>query len=189
MKTFFKLFLFMSLFLPKEAFATSLDEIYRDIVQSDNQGYLPVFVKNRNIPDFLTEDEAPAQDSFAKSASTEEEKQRPVMLINERKIKDQLEDFEKQKWEQTLKAVQENRVTPVDLSLVEEKYKNKDQQATEILAWMYTTGTGVSQNLVKAFTLYQEASALNVPNALENARMVYHSMTPAQKSELDNFKN
>lgn len=36
--------------------ATSLDEIYRDIVRSDNSGYLPLYVKNRNAPEFLFDD-------------------------------------------------------------------------------------------------------------------------------------
>lgn len=36
--------------------AMSLDEIYRDVVRSDNRGYLPMFVKNRTAPDFLDEE-------------------------------------------------------------------------------------------------------------------------------------
>ena len=38
------------------ASATSLDELYRDIVRSDNSGYLPLYVKNRNAPEFLFDD-------------------------------------------------------------------------------------------------------------------------------------
>lgn len=45
------------LLCPGLASATSLDELYRDIVRSDNQGYLPMFVKNRSIPDVLIEEE------------------------------------------------------------------------------------------------------------------------------------
>ena len=40
----------------KPAHSTSLDEIYRDLVKSDNEGYLPLYVKNRKIPDVLIED-------------------------------------------------------------------------------------------------------------------------------------
>ena len=37
--------------------ATSLDGIYRDIIRSNNSGYLPLFVKNRHQPDVLLSDE------------------------------------------------------------------------------------------------------------------------------------
>ena len=53
--------IFSLLFLSLPAHATSLDEIYRDLVRSDNSGYLPMFVKNRNAPDFLLDDEAAKQ--------------------------------------------------------------------------------------------------------------------------------
>ena len=38
------------------AAAIGLDEIYRDIVRSDNRGYLPLYIKNREAPDFLFDD-------------------------------------------------------------------------------------------------------------------------------------
>ena len=47
-------FIILSLmFAAPESSANSLDELYRDIIRSDNQGYLPMFVKNRDIPDIL----------------------------------------------------------------------------------------------------------------------------------------
>ena len=43
----------IGLFANANASAASLDELYRDIIRSDNRGYLPLFVKNRNVPDVL----------------------------------------------------------------------------------------------------------------------------------------
>ena len=59
MKKYNRIILSFCIFLlcPGLASATSLDELYRDIVRSDNQGYLPMFVKNRSIPDVLIEEE------------------------------------------------------------------------------------------------------------------------------------
>ena len=37
--------------------ASSLDDLYRDVIRSDNDGYLPMFVKNRSMPDVLVEEE------------------------------------------------------------------------------------------------------------------------------------
>ena len=34
----------------QKSFATSLDELYRDVIRSENSGYLPMFVKNRKVP-------------------------------------------------------------------------------------------------------------------------------------------
>ena len=42
---------------PGTALSASLDELYRDIIRSENKGYLPLFVKNREIPDILVEKE------------------------------------------------------------------------------------------------------------------------------------
>ena len=39
-----------------ESSANSLDELYRDLIRADNEGYLPLFVKNRKVPDILSDD-------------------------------------------------------------------------------------------------------------------------------------
>ena len=67
--------------------ASSLDELYRDIMRSDNQGYLPLFVKNRKTPDILgiassTSEVAPLE---IKTASKTNNKQNVDSAKKERK--------------------------------------------------------------------------------------------------------
>ena len=63
---------------------------------------------------------------------------------------------------------------------------NNDGKATEILAWMYTNGIGVSQDLPTAFILYRKAENLKVPQAKENAIKVYKAMSAEQRSMVKN---
>lgn len=57
------LFIILSLiFSVPEVSANSLDELYRDLIKSDNEGYLPLFVKNRKVPDILTDDKIPTEE-------------------------------------------------------------------------------------------------------------------------------
>ena len=44
LKLIFGSAIMLSVSLP--AYAASLDELYREIIRDDNQGYLPIFVKN-----------------------------------------------------------------------------------------------------------------------------------------------
>ena len=55
LKLIFGSAIMLSVSLP--TYAASLDELYREIIRDDNQGYLPIFVKNRNQPELLFEDE------------------------------------------------------------------------------------------------------------------------------------
>ena len=48
---------FWSCCLPGLVQATSLDDLYRDVIRSNNSGYLPLFVKNRHIPSGMPDDE------------------------------------------------------------------------------------------------------------------------------------
>ena len=150
--------IFSLLFLSLPAHATSLDEIYRDLVRSDNSGYLPMFVKNRNAPDFLLDDEA-----ALKAARL--------------------------KWQNTLLAVKNNHVTPVELEEIQKHVNDNEPQAVELFAWMFARGIGVQTDLVRAFHLYRKAAALNVPNANNNAAQVYKAMTREQRESLNALKN
>lgn len=160
--------------------AASLDELYRDIIRDDNQGYLPIFVKNRNQPELLFQDELipPA------AVDSKIEEAKPVNLINERKTKEEAKLAEIKKWQDTIKAIKENRVTPVELEEINQRILKNDPKAVEILAWMNARGVGVQQNLVESFSLYRQAAELGVETANKNAALVYRSMSRLQRESL-----
>lgn len=168
--------------------ATSLDEIYRDIVKSDNNDYLPLFVKNRNAPNFLDEEDTLRQIKKATSIPNKEEL-KVINLENERKIREQALQAERLKWQKTIEAIQAGKVTPVELHEVEKRVEKKDLHALEIYAWMYARGVGVKQDLVKSFHLYQIAAHKNVPQAAKNAALVYKAMNREQKESLTSYGN
>lgn len=160
--------------------AASLDELYREIIREDNDGYLPIFVKNRNQPELLFEEEIKA----TISPQTPQQENKTINLIDERKIAEQKKLALIKKWEMTIKAVKENRVTPVELEEINKRVLNDDSRAVEILAWMNARGVGVQQNLTEAFRLYQKAAELGVQNANKNAALVYRSMSREQRESL-----
>ncbi len=165
---------------------SSLDELYRDIVRSDNRGYLPLFVKNRSIPDILVEEEL-----LKKNLNSEqpEELKEPipaaVKLTDNREQLKQAELEARQHWLDVLTAVKENRVTPLELEEISNRAAKSDPHAVEVLAWMYARGVGVKPDLLQSFSLYQKAAALQVPQASDNALKVYKSMTPEQRRRLN----
>lgn len=169
--------------------ATSLDELYRDIVKSDNKGYLPLFVKNRNAPDFLEDEkvEIPKENQAEINAKMENEL-KVIKLENERKIREQAILAEKNKWQKTVNAIKAGQITPVEIEEVEKRVNKEDLHAIEIYAWMNAKGVGVKQDLIKAFNLYQQSAHLNVPNASKNAALVYRSMTRVQRESLTAYK-
>lgn len=179
--------LLFSLNFPTLASAASLDEMYRDIVKSDNHGYLPMYVKNRNQPNILLDDNdiKPTPDEVKET----EAENITINLINERKLRDEAEKAAILKWENTIKAVQENKVTAVELEEITSRTQKSDPKATEILAWMNVNGVGVQTNLVEAFKLYQKAVFLNVPQAAENAKLVYQSLNREQIEQLKQHPN
>ena len=163
--------------------ASSLDDLYRDVIRSDNDGYLPMFVKNRSMPDVLVEEEV------LKKASSQPHSElkgpaETINLTNNFQAIDAAKRAKQLKWEHTLQAVQENRVTPLDLDEITYRVSLSDPKAIEVLAWMYTKGVGVSSNLVSAFRLYRQAERLNVPGAEENAAKVYQAMNAEQRSQI-----
>lgn len=170
--------------------SSSLDELYRDIVKSDNQGYLPMFVKNRNVPDFLVDENIPAELQNKKpEAEPTKDEITEINFINERQLRDDAIKAKVKKWQDTIKAIQENRITPVELEEVEEKVKENNPQAIEILAFMNARGYGIKQDLIKAFHLYKKASTLRVAGAEKNMAIVYRSMTRVQKESLTSPEN
>lgn len=178
LKLIFGSAIMLSVSLP--AYAASLDELYREIIRDDNQGYLPIFVKNRNQPELLFEDELEAvmpQPAGIKKNQT-------ISLIDERQIKEQERLAAIKKWEDTVRAVKENRVTPVELEEINKHVADNDARAVEILAWMNARGVGVRQNLIEAFNLYRHAAELSVPGANKNAALVYRSMSRLQRESL-----
>lgn len=169
--------------------ATSLDELYRDIVRSDNQGYLPMFVKNRSIPDILSEEEALLDGENPALSEQKNNLPGPVNLTNTRRAKEAAEQAVLLRWQNALLAVEQNRVTPLELEEITARANLNDPKAIEVLAWMNARGIGVSPNLLEAFRLYQKAAALQIPRAADNALLVYKSMNAAQREQLNHFEN
>ena len=169
------------------ASATSLDELYRDIVRSDNSGYLPLYVKNRNAPEFLLDDSEFKSDQPNPELLPVKEDDLSVDFNNYRKQQDLEEIAQKLLWQQSLAAIKSNQVTPVALSEVERRAALDDPTAVEVYAYMYAKGIGVKPNLIKAFGLYQRADKLGVKNALHNAAQVYKAMNFDQRAALSPF--
>ena len=182
-KTFFAIICL--LFSVSQASAGSLDELYRDLIKSDNEGYLPMFVKNRKAPDILTDKQISDSD-VAQPAEAVVEETLEVNFVDPRKVKEEAEKAALQKWENTIKAIQQNNVSPVDLEEIITQSDKNNPKAIEIYAWMNTRGVGIKQNLLKAFELYQKAAKLNVANAENNAAQIYKDLSADQRAQLLN---
>ena len=169
-----------------DAQAVGLDEIYRDLVHSDNRGYLPLYVKNRQAPNMFDDE------------SLENDIKRPeiidaatlkgledINLANERQKQSAQAEAAQLRWQRVLKNIQVGYVTSVELDELYAKEEEKDPQAIEVLAWIYAKGIGVAPDLVRSFLFYKEAAKLNVPDAADNAIKVYRAMSSAQKAQLD----
>ena len=107
-----------------------------------------------------------------------------INLTNERRKKEEERIAKELQWQETLKAIAENRVTPLDLEEINLRASQKEPKAIEVLAWMYTKGVGVQKDFVAAFRLYRQAETLQVPQAKENAIKVYKAMDSHQREEL-----
>ena len=180
MRLKFLCILLIALTLPHLGSAQSLDEIYRDIVKADNEGYLPLYVKNRQAPDFLDDDVKEA----AKMPGATKKDTAPINLVDTRQLAEQKKREEELRWQNTIDAIKLNQVTPVELNIIESKVADNDPKATEIYAWMLARGVGIGQDLIKSFNMYQRAAFLNVPDAEKNAVTVYHAMSPDQRSQI-----
>ena len=166
-------------------FATSLDEMYRNVIRSDNSGYLPLFVKNRKAPVVVLEESDLAE---VKPISSKEEEYKGEILNLTNNVEDRVMAAKERQvqWIRTIEAVKSNQVTPIELDDITMRVKDEDPKATEILAWMYTNGVGVSKDFVEAFNLYKKAAQLNVANAEKNAFIVYKSMNEEQRRRVRN---
>ncbi len=173
------------LFSFSQAFAGSLDELYRDLIKSDNEGYLPMFVKNRKTPDILTDHKISDSDIVQPSETIVQEPSE-INFINQHKIKEEEIKAALTKWENTIKAIQQNKVSPVDLEEIISQSEKNNPKAVEIYAWMNTKGVGIKQNLLKAFELYQKAAKLGVANAENNAAQIYKALSSDQRAQLLN---
>mgnify|MGYP000062675127 CR=1 FL=1 len=162
--------------------AMSLDEIYRDVVRSDNRGYLPMFVKNRTAPDFLDE-EVVLKDVPELNPDLE-----IVKLENQRKIHEAKLRAELAEWQAVLDNVRAGKVTPVELRALELKAEQSDPQAVEILGWIYARGVGVKPDLIKSFKFYQKAADIGVPDASLNAAKVYKIMPRRLREQLISYQ-
>ena len=178
----------LGLIFPSSSHAMSLDEIYRDVIRSNNSGYLPIYVKNRNAPQFLLDEEKLKDAQEVPPVINEPQKNMIIDFEDYRLQREQEEKAKTQRWLKAIEAVKKNNVTPLDLKEIESKEELDDPTATEILAFMYARGIGVKMDLIKAFKLYRKAERLNIPNAKENAIKVYKVMAPDQRAKLNTAK-
>lgn len=176
-------FTLLAFLFVKPAHSTSLDEIYRDLVKSDNEGYLPLYVKNRKIPDVLIED---GITEIPLAIKAEDPKITPyqIPLVDKYKIEEEARIARQRKWDNAVLAVKENRVTPVELDEILLRVAENNPHAVEIYAWMNARGIGIPQDLVHAFNLYQQAIFLKVAGAEKNAAAVYKVMKPEQRQQI-----
>ncbi len=165
--------------------AASLDDLYRDIIRSNNSGYLPLFVKNRQIPNALLDEE-----TMQNAPPPEEAKLSypdvSVNLSSDFQETGALAKARYNQWLKTIAAVKSNQVTPLELDDIYNRVQENDPKATEILAWMYTKGVGVAADYVEAFNLYKRAALLNVANAERNALIIYKAMNETQRRHVKN---
>ena len=188
MKTFYGIFfaiIYMTV-CARTGFATSLDEMYRDVIRSDNSGYLPLFVKNRKAPVVVLEESelVEVRPSAEKSLEYEGEILNLTNNVEERVLAAKERQLQ---WIKTIEAIKSNQVTPIELDDITNRVKDEDPKATEVLAWMYTNGIGVSKDFVEAFNLYKKAAQMNVANAEKNAFIVYKSMNEDQRRMVKNY--
>ncbi len=168
--------------------ATSLDGIYRDIIRSNNSGYLPLFVKNRHQPDVLLSDEELKKVIPATNNLKTIDPNKRLKLSSDFAEIDALDKARHYQWLKTIAAIKSNQVTPLELDEIYSRAHDGDAKAIEILAWMYTKGVGVTTDFVEAFNLYKKAALLNVTNAERNAMIVYKAMNETQRQQVKNLR-
>lgn len=167
---------------------TSLDEIYRDVIRSDNSGYLPIYVKNRTAPEFILNEEQLKKAQEIPNVIALPTENKIIDFEDYRAQREEEEKIKTERWIKAVEAVKKNNVTPIDLHEIESKAETEDSSAIEILAYMYARGIGVKMDLIKAFRLYKRAERHNVKNAKENAAKIYKIMTSDQRAALNTRK-
>lgn len=176
---------FFAMCCSKNVCAAGLDEIYRDLVRSDNRGYLPLFVKNRQAPSIFNGDTLIGEISNPDLIDEQTLKGlEDINLENERRRLSAEREAAELRWQQVLKNVQAGYVSSFELDELEKHERWNNPQATEVLGWIYAKGIGVKVDFLKSFRYYQKAASLNVLNAKENAVKVYRAMSAEQKALL-----
>lgn len=173
--------LIVSLSVVDCAYAVSLDSVYRDVVKSTNDGYLPVFVKNREAPSLKFDD---SKFETYYEEDEEDADYEAFNFENDARLKKLAQIKMDDEWQNTVEAIQRRSVSPVDLERVKKRVAQKHPKAVEIYAWMYAKGVGVPKDLVSSYWLYIKADELGVEKAKENSRKVYNVMTKEQKQKI-----
>lgn len=182
MKNLIKIFIFICvLFTADLAYAVSLDAMYRDVVKSTHDGYLPIFVKNRETPTLDIDDTK--FDTSYKIDETQYAVEK-INFSNDLQMQKIAEMKANEEWLNTVEAVESRIVTPLDLERIEKRVAQNYPKAIEVYAWMFAKGVGVEKDLIKSFALYKKAEELNVEKAHENALKVYKVMTQEQKEKI-----
>lgn len=169
-----------------QAQSTSLDAIYRDLVRSDNLGYLPIYIKNRNAPEFIIDEERAKKSQEGQEIYQLKDQNLIINFEDNRIDQDEVDRMNALKWQQTIQAVKNNMVTPKELDEIKNRIKQNNPDAIEIYAYMNAKGIGVQKDFIKSFNLYRQAEKLGVPQAKENAIKVFKAMSPEQKQKLYN---
>ena len=169
-----------------QAQSASLDELYRDLVRSDNSGYLPIYVKNRNAPEFVIDEEKAKKNQEGQEIYQIKDQDLIINFEDNRIDQDEIDKANALRWQQTIQAVKNKIITPKELDEIKTRVKQNNPDAVEIYAYMNAKGIGVQKDFIKSFNLYRQAEKLGVPQAKENAIKVFKSMTPAQKEKLYN---
>lgn len=169
-----------------QAQSASLDEIYRDLVRSDNLGYLPIYIKNRNAPEFIIDEEEIKKNQAGQEIYQIKDQDLIINFEDDRLKQEEEAKAKALIWQQTIEAVKNKTVTPKELNEIKSRVKQNNPEAIEIYAYMNAKGIGVQKDFIKSFNLYRQAEKSGVPQAKENAIKVFKAMSQEQKEKLYN---
>ncbi|MCQ2914532.1 MAG: hypothetical protein MJ247_05000 [Alphaproteobacteria bacterium] len=166
----------MSVLLSDYAFAFGLtaDQMYRNLIETESGDALTKrLAQEKNVDDpYITFKKEHPHEFVDEIATTNNDKSQFIR---------------QEDWKEIVSAVRSNSITPFQLDEIQKLSENDNSEAIELLAWMYATGTGIKQDLVKSYTFYLKASYLGIPTAQENMKSVYRSMSPDQKKAIPKF--
>ena len=179
-KSAFFVFLFFA--TKASAFGLTADQMYRNVLTQENQGALP---------SYYTVKEKAEKRKIVTSLLPKKQPRKELTPVRDNPFAPQespFSEFDMQReWHAVIAAVKENRMTPFDLEVIQKRAENDDTQAIELLAWMYATGNGLKQDLVKSWLYYTQAAHLGVPSGTQNAQAVYRVMSAVQRAQLTAF--
>lgn len=169
-----------------KSFGLSLDDMYRDIVRSENDGYLPTYISDKDTIDIQLDDNDIKK---IETPKLNQDENTIVYLKNKRKENNAIDSAKEKEWEEIVTAAKTTRISPYHYTKIQKMADNNNPKAIELLAWMKANGTGCSQDLVSSYYLYKKASRLKVKNANKNALLVYKSLPDKTRRELSKFHN